>query len=109
MCVFVDHGLHAQGEGEQVEDTFRNHFHMNLIHVKAEDRFLDALAGVTDPEEKRKIIGETFIRVFEEVQPRSRVRTTSSRGRSTRMSSSQAPRMQRRSRAITTLVACPTT
>lgn len=66
-CVFVDHGLMRLGEAEQVEDTFRNHFHMNLIHVKAEDRFLDALAGVTDPEEKRKIIGETFIRVFEEV------------------------------------------
>ena len=46
---------------------FREHFKMNLIHVKAEDRFLEALAGVTDPEEKRKIIGETFIRVFEEV------------------------------------------
>jgi len=66
VCVFVDHGLMRLGEGEQVEDTFRNHFHMNLIHVKAEDRFLNALAGVTDPEEKRKIIGETFIRVFEE-------------------------------------------
>ncbi len=67
VCVFVDHGLMRLGEGEQVEDTFRNHFHMNLIHVKAQDRFLDALSGVTDPEEKRKIIGETFIRVFEEV------------------------------------------
>lgn len=67
VCVFVDHGLMRLGEGEQVEDTFRNHFQMNLIHVKAQDRFLQALAGVTDPEEKRKIIGETFIRVFEEV------------------------------------------
>ncbi|GMR02253.1 MAG: glutamine-hydrolyzing GMP synthase [Acidimicrobiia bacterium] len=67
MCVFVDHGLMREGEGDQVEETFRDHFKMNLIHVKAEDRFLDALAGVTDPEEKRKIIGETFIRVFEEV------------------------------------------
>ncbi len=67
VCVFVDHGLMRLGEGEQVEETFRNHFKMNLIHVRAEDRFLDALAGVTDPEEKRKIIGETFIRVFEEV------------------------------------------
>jgi GMP synthase (glutamine-hydrolysing) len=67
VCVFVDHGLMRLGEGEQVEETFRDHFKMNLIHVKAEDRFLDALAGVTDPEEKRKIIGETFIRVFEEV------------------------------------------
>ena len=67
VCVFVDHGLMRKGEGEQVEETFRDHFKMNLVHVKAEDRFLNALAGVTDPEEKRKIIGETFIRVFEEV------------------------------------------
>ncbi len=67
VCVFVDHGLMRKGEAEQVEETFRRTFNMNLIHVKAEDRFLDALAGVTDPERKRKIIGETFIRVFEEV------------------------------------------
>ena len=67
VCVFVDHGLMRQGEGEQVEETFRNTFHMNLVHVKAEDRFLAGLEGVTDPEEKRKIIGEMFIRVFEEV------------------------------------------
>ena len=67
VCVFVDHGLMRQGEGTQVEDTFRRSFHMNLIHVDAADRFLEALAGVTDPEQKRKIIGETFIRVFEEV------------------------------------------
>jgi GMP synthase (glutamine-hydrolysing) len=67
VCVFVDHGLLRKGEAEQVEETFRRNFHMNLIHVKAEDRFLDRLAGVTDPETKRMIIGETFIRVFEEV------------------------------------------
>jgi GMP synthase (glutamine-hydrolysing) len=67
VCVFVDHGLLRKDEASQVEETFRSNFHVNLIHVKAEDRFLDALAGVTDPEEKRKIIGETFIRVFEEV------------------------------------------
>ncbi len=67
VCVFVDHGLLRQGEGEQVEETFLRNFHVNLIHVKAQDRFLDKLAGVTDPEAKRKIIGETFIRVFEEV------------------------------------------
>jgi GMP synthase (glutamine-hydrolysing) len=66
-CVFVDHGLMRADEGVQVEETFRSHFNLNLIHVKAEDRFLEALAGVTDPEHKRKIIGETFIRVFEEV------------------------------------------
>ncbi len=66
-CIFVDHGLLRAGEAEQVEATFRDTFHVNLIHVKAEDRFLEALAGVTDPEAKRKIIGETFIRVFEDV------------------------------------------
>jgi GMP synthase (glutamine-hydrolysing) len=65
VCVFVDHGLLRHEEAEQVEATFRRTFQMNLIHVKAQDRFLGALAGVTDPEEKRKIIGETFIRVFE--------------------------------------------
>jgi GMP synthase (glutamine-hydrolysing) len=67
VCVFVDHGLLRKDEAEQVEETFRSTFHMNLIHVKAEDRFLDRLSGVTDPEEKRLAIGETFIRVFEEV------------------------------------------
>jgi GMP synthase (glutamine-hydrolysing) len=66
-CVFVDHGLLRAGEAEQVEETFRRHLKIDLIHVKAADRFLEKLAGVTDPELKRKIIGETFIRVFEEV------------------------------------------
>ncbi|MDQ3645425.1 MAG: glutamine-hydrolyzing GMP synthase [Actinomycetota bacterium] len=66
-CVFVDHGLLRSGEGAQVEDTFRRHMGIDLIHVKAADRFLEKLAGITDPERKRKIIGETFIRVFEEV------------------------------------------
>ncbi len=66
-CIFVDHGLLRAGEAEQVEDTFRRHLKIDLIHVKAADRFLEKLAGVTDPERKRKIIGETFIRVFEEV------------------------------------------
>jgi GMP synthase (glutamine-hydrolysing) len=66
-CVFVDHGLNREGEPEQVEETFARHFHVPLVHVKAEDRFLAKLAGVTDPEAKRKAIGEEFIRVFEEV------------------------------------------
>lgn len=66
-CVFVDHGLLRKGEAEQVEDTFRRHFHINLIHVKAQERFLARLRGVVDPEAKRKAIGEEFIRVFEEV------------------------------------------
>ena len=66
-CVFVDHGLMRAGEAEQVEETFRRHLKVDLIHVKAADRFLDGLEGVTDPETKRRTIGETFIRVFEEV------------------------------------------
>jgi GMP synthase (glutamine-hydrolysing) len=66
-CVFVDHGLLRAGEAEQVEETFRRHLRVDLIHVKAADRFLERLAGVTDPEVKRKRIGETFIRLFEEV------------------------------------------
>jgi GMP synthase (glutamine-hydrolysing) len=65
-CIFVDHGLLREGEAEQVEETFRGHFNIDLVHVKAADRFLERLSGITDPEEKRKIIGETFIRVFEE-------------------------------------------
>ncbi len=66
-CVFVDTGLLRLGEAEQVEETFNRQFHVELIHVKAADRFLGALVDVEDPERKRKIIGETFIRVFEEV------------------------------------------
>ncbi len=65
-CVFVDTGMLREGEPEQVEDTFARHFHVPLVHVKAADRFLEKLAGVTDPEDKRKRIGEEFIRVFEE-------------------------------------------
>lgn len=66
-CVFVDHGLLRKNEAEQVVKTFRDHFHINLIHVDASQRFLEKLKGVTDPEQKRKIIGEEFIRVFEDV------------------------------------------
>ncbi len=65
-CIFVDHGLLRKNEAEQVIDAFENHFHVPLIHVQAEERFLTRLAGVTDPERKRKIIGEEFIRIFEE-------------------------------------------
>jgi GMP synthase (glutamine-hydrolysing) len=66
-CVFVDTGLMRLGEGEQIEATFTRQFGVELIHVKAQDRFFDALAGVIDPEQKRKIIGELFIREFEQV------------------------------------------
>jgi GMP synthase (glutamine-hydrolysing) len=65
-CVFVDHGLMRKGEGAQVVETFGRHFHVPLVHVDARERFLSRLAGVTDPEAKRKIVGEEFIRVFEE-------------------------------------------
>ncbi len=66
-CVFVDTGLLREGEPEQVEETFGRHFQVPLVHVKAADRFLARLAGVTGPEDKRRRIGEEFIRVFEEV------------------------------------------
>jgi GMP synthase (glutamine-hydrolysing) len=65
-CVFVDHGLLRKDEATQVVETFGRHFQVPLVHVDAEERFLSRLAGVTDPELKRKIIGEEFIRVFEE-------------------------------------------
>ncbi|WP_240007417.1 glutamine-hydrolyzing GMP synthase [Pseudaquidulcibacter saccharophilus] len=65
-CVFVDHGLLRAGEAEQVVDLFRNHYNIPLIHADESERFLGALAGVTDPEVKRKTIGKLFIDVFEE-------------------------------------------
>ncbi len=64
-CVFVDNGLLRAGEAEQVINTFREHFHVPLIAVDAREEFLAALEGVVDPEQKRKIIGEKFIRIFE--------------------------------------------
>ena len=64
-CIFVDHGLLRKDEGDQVEEVFRKQFDMNLVRVNCEERFLQKLAGVSDPETKRKIIGEEFIRVFE--------------------------------------------
>ncbi len=65
-CIFVDHGLMRKGEGDQVERIFRGQFSINLIRVNCQDRFLARLKGVEDPERKRKIIGEEFVRVFEE-------------------------------------------
>ena len=65
-CVFVDHGLLRENEAEQVVETFSGHFRVPLVHVEAQRRFLDRLEGVSDPEGKRKIVGEEFIRVFEE-------------------------------------------
>ncbi len=66
VCVFVDHGLLRLNEGDQVMDTFARHLGVNVIRVNAAERFFAALAGVSDPEEKRKIIGREFIHVFEE-------------------------------------------
>ena len=66
VCVHVNHGLLRKGEPEQVIEVFRNQMNANLVYVDAVDRFLDKLAGVAEPEKKRKIIGEEFIRVFEE-------------------------------------------
>lgn len=65
-CIFVDHGLLRKGEVESVVETFSNKFHMNFIKVDARKRFLDKLKGVTDPEQKRKVIGNEFIYVFDE-------------------------------------------
>jgi len=65
-CIFVDHGFMRMGEMEQVRETFESHFRMNLVCVDASDRFFRKLKGVRDPEQKRKVIGNEFIRVFEE-------------------------------------------
>ncbi|ODP96920.1 MULTISPECIES: glutamine-hydrolyzing GMP synthase [Salinivibrio] len=65
-CVFVDNGLLRLNEGEQVLEMFGDHFGLNIVHVNAEDRFLDALKGEADPEAKRKIIGRVFVEVFDE-------------------------------------------
>lgn len=66
VCIFVDHGLMRKNEGDEVVRVFKEQFHLNLTRVNAQDRFLNRLKGVSDPERKRKIIGEEFIRVFEE-------------------------------------------
>ncbi|QSX05407.1 glutamine-hydrolyzing GMP synthase [Sedimentibacter sp. zth1] len=71
-CVFVDHGLLRKDEGDQVEEIFREQFDMNLIRVNAGEKFLGKLNGITEPEAKRKIIGEEFIRVFEEEKQKLR-------------------------------------
>ena len=64
-CIFVDHGLLRKDEGDMVEQVFKKEFDMNIIRVNAADRFFSKLSGVTDPERKRKIVGEEFVRVFE--------------------------------------------
>ncbi len=64
--IFVDHGLLRKNEADEVQNTFKDHYHMNLITIDAKNRFMTLLKGISDPEQKRKIIGEAFIRVFEE-------------------------------------------
>ena len=66
VCIFVDHGLLRLNEGDQVMQVFSEHMNLNVIRVNAEDIFLERLKGIDDPEEKRKIIGRTFIEVFED-------------------------------------------
>jgi GMP synthase (glutamine-hydrolysing) len=68
-CIFVNNGLLRQGEAEQVQETFKRNLGLNLLYIDASERFLARLKGVTDPESKRKNIGEEFIRVFESVAP----------------------------------------
>ena len=65
-CIFVDNGLLRLGEAQEVVRMFRDHFHLNLVHVDAAERFLSRLEGITDPEQKRKIIGNVFVDVFDE-------------------------------------------
>jgi len=65
-CIFVDNGLLRKGEAEKVKKTFEGHFHIRLIYIDARKRFLDKLKGITDPEKKRKVIGNEFIALFEE-------------------------------------------
>src|SRR5207253_8560232 len=77
-CIFVDHGLLRQGEPEQVIQTFRGSFQMPLVHVDARDRFLRRLAGIVEPEQKRRAIGEEFIAVFNEEADRKSTRLNSS-------------------------------
>ena len=119
-CVFVDHGLLRKGEAEQVERDFVAATGVDLHVVDAEKRFLDALAGVSDPEEKRKIIGREFIRVFEaaeaEVLGRRRGRERRARSRSScrarstpTWSSPAAAPAPPTSSPTTTSAACPTT
>ncbi len=79
-CVFVDHGLLRQDEAEQVVETFGEHFHVPLVHVQAQERFLELLDGVEEPEEKRKIIGREFIRVFEDEAQQARRRALARAG-----------------------------
>ena len=109
-CVFVDTGLLRLGEADQVEETFREQFDVDLVHVKAADRFLDALDDVVDPERKRKIIGETVHPRVRRGRARPRATPGSScRARSTPTSSSRAAATTPTSSRTTTSADSPTT
>ncbi len=109
-CVFVDHGLLRLNEGEQVEAAFGKHFGVPLVHVRAQDHFISALAGITEPEEKRKTIGREFIRIFEARGGQAVRRPLPGAGNALlgrdRVGLARPPP---RSRATTTWAACPTT
>ena len=109
-CIFVDHGLLRKDEGDQVEEVMTRQFHVDVRRVNAKDRFLGKLSGVTEPERKRKIIGEEFIRVFEAEAKRSARWSSWPRAPSTptwwrAVWAARAPL----SRATTTWAVCPTT
>ena len=112
-CVFVDHGLLRLNEAEQVMDTFARNLGVRVIHVDAADEMYAALAGVADPEQKRKIIGRLFVDVFQRESaklPSADARSGWRRARSIPTSSSRrAPRPRRRTRSsrTTTSAACP--
>ena len=109
-CMFIDHGLLRKGEAESVVEMFGKNMKINLTKVDAKDRFLGKLAGVSDPEKKRKIIGNEFVYTFdEEVKKLDRRARTSSgwhRARCTPMSSKAARRPRRRSSRTTMSAAC---
>ena len=105
-CVHVNHGLLRKGEPEQVVEVFRNQMNANLVYVDASERFLSKLAGVADPEQKRKIIGAEFIRVFEEEARKLEGIDFLAQARSTRISSRAARKPLKWSNLIITLAAC---
>ena len=106
-CIFVDHGLLRKDEGDQVMNTLTKEFDMNIIRVNAKDLFLGKLAGVTEPEKKRKIIGAEFIRFLMRRRQSWARWITCCRARSIRMSSRAVPAMRRSSRATIMSAVCP--
>ena len=109
-CVFVDHGLLRQNEADEVVTMFRDHYNIPLIHADESELFLGKLDGVSDPEQKRKIIGGLFIDVFQKYARTSRARNSSRKARSIPMSSNRsasAAGRPSRSNRTTMSAACP--